>query len=977
MGVLLRFGSIFTVATKRLLAHWRLTLLTIIGLAVAIGVALSVPLYADAVYGRTLSRALLDQRKQEDQYPPFALLFRQLASGSRPTTWPAVQAVDGYLGRQAPGGQAGAQFNLPEKQRVRFLRSGQLSLFPAGTTAEHFTLRDRLGIMTIGAARRFEDYVTLTEGRFPAANTPPGQPIEVLVSADQATRLGFQIDETYLLTDPSNGAGGTPLLIPVRITGIWTPSDPADEYWFYKPWALTDTFMVPDEAYAEQLAPLMRDPVQVAVWYIVLDGGQVTASDAQELAQRIRGVAAEAAGLMPGLTLTVSPLDALARFERASALLTVQLLAFSVPILAMILAFVALVAGLTVGEQRNEIAVLRSRGATMVQVIGIAALEALLFDAIALALAWPLSEFFASVIGRTRSFLVFDASSNVHIHMTPSAFRIGLVMAGLAFVIQLIPTFSAARHTIITYKQERARELRAPLWQRLWLDVLLLILTAYGIYLLRRQGAIGGLPGASASQLPSSSTAVQPNDPFQNPLLFLVPALGVFALTLLVLRLLPLLMRAVVWLVMRTRSTGFLLAIRHLARAPGFYSAPLLLMVLTLSLSAFTASLATTLDRHLRDRSYYTAGADLDIDELGQHPMVEDATGSRSVPEEDSRHWLLPPVADHLRVPGVMAAARVGRYSATPILSGNRINGTFIGLDRTDFPAVAFWRRDFAGQRSGGQSLGALMNLLATDPAAVLAPRKYLREQGLKVGDTLRAQVSSFGDTVEMELHIAGEFDLFPSWFPESGPLFVGNLDYYFGQLGHAVPYRVWLRTGRARDYERIIRDLQTAGLYVVSWDAPQRRMADEQHRPERQGLFGVLSIGFVAAALLTVVGFLLYAFFSFRRRTIELGILRAIGLSVGQMSALLGWELVILIGAGLAVGTAIGAWISRLFIPYLQVGSGPDARVPPFLVEIAWPAVFRIYALFGLLLVIALVVLVALLLRMRIYQAIKLGETV
>jgi hypothetical protein len=43
----------------------------------------------------------------------------------------------------------------------------------------------------------------------------------------------------------------------------------------------------------------------------------------------------------------------------------------------------------------------------------------------------------------------------------------------------------------------------------------------------------------------------------------------------------------------------------------------------------------------------------------------------------------------------------------------------------------------------------------------------------------------------------------------------------------------------------------------------------------------------------------------------------------------------------------------------------------------IAWTAIFRIYALFGLLFVAALGVLVAMLLRVKIFQAAKLGETV
>jgi len=125
------------------------------------------------------------------------------------------------------------------------------------------------------------------------------------------------------------------------------------------------------------------------------------------------------------------------------------------------------------------------------------------------------------------------------------------------------------------------------------------------------------------------------------------------------------------------------------------------------------------------------------------------------------------------------------------------------------------------------------------------------------------------------------------------------------------------------------------------------------------------------------VLGFLLYAVFSFRRRFIELGTLRAIGLSIGQLSVFLICELAFLILLGLGAGSAIGALISDLFIPYFQIGSGPTANIPPFTVEIAWSAVTRLYALFAALFLAAFVILIALLLRMKVFQAIKLGETV
>ena len=101
MSVLFRTGAIFVVALKRLFAERRLALLTVAGLTVAVAITLSVPLYADAVYGRTLSGALLAKTPADEARPPFAFMFRHLASGTGPAKWDNIQAADSYLSRQA------------------------------------------------------------------------------------------------------------------------------------------------------------------------------------------------------------------------------------------------------------------------------------------------------------------------------------------------------------------------------------------------------------------------------------------------------------------------------------------------------------------------------------------------------------------------------------------------------------------------------------------------------------------------------------------------------------------------------------------------------------------------------------------------------------------------------------------------------------------------------------------------------------
>ena len=52
-------------------------------------------------------------------------------------------------------------------------------------------------------------------------------------------------------------------------------------------------------------------------------------------------------------------------------------------------------------------------------------------------------------------------------------------------------------------------------------------------------------------------------------------------------------------------------------------------------------------------------------------------------------------------------------------------------------------------------------------------------------------------------------------------------------------------------------------------------------------------------------------------------------------------------------------------------------ALVPPFVVEIAWEQLGTIYVIVGLMFVIAVVVLFILLLQMKIFEAVKMGEAV
>jgi putative ABC transport system permease protein len=962
MGALLRTWAIVIVAAKRLLAQRWLALATVAGLVAAVALVISIPLYADAVYYRILEQQLSSANSSDYvKRPPFVFMFRYIGAFHGAVDLEEISQVDAYL--SDPGAR---ELGLPNQRIVRYFKTDNLRLFPKETVA-YADVTDPLEWVNIGFISNIQDQISLLEGTFPAASTDSDSPVEVLFSERMADQLGLQTGEEYVVYQSKRTDDGrSTFQMPIRIAGIWRATDPSSDFWFYNETALVDLLIVPEETYTNRIAPTMVTETYLALWYMVMDGTNVTTSEVGPLLRRISQVEQRAATLLRNTQLSVSPVDGLRSYQRSAGLLTTLLYAFSIPILGLLIAFIGLVVGLAVSRQRNEVAVLRSRGASVGQILGISGLEALMLGLLSLLIAIPLSYLIAMAIGSTRSFLNFTGDVDLRLNFNETAFNAGLLAVGLTFLAQILPTFGASRFTIVTYKQEQARTLRPPWWQRMWFDVLLLIPAVYGLYLLRQQGSI-----AVGGQITSSSSI------FENPLLFLVPALGIFALALFTLRLLPGIMNALAWLSARTNSVGLLMASRYLARNRGLYTAPLLLLVLTLSLVAFTTSLAQTLDDHLRDRTYYQVGADARLIELGSAPPDASASpgaGSAAAgpAEQQQISWTFVPVSEHLRVPEIKAAARFATFDGSIQLQGNWSSIKFAGIDRLDFPNAAFWRRDFASA-----TLGSLMNSLALSYDAVLLPRSVMRQNAIAVGDTIQVQVARYGNRSQMSMKVVGDFEHFPTWYSEDGPLLVANLDYLFEQLGGEFPYDVLVKTVPDVDFDQLSQDLRQYDIQVVDWRSTQAAIEQAQQQPERQGLFGVLSVGFLAAAILTVLGFLLYTLFSFRRRFIELGTLRAIGLSTGQMTALLAWELAFLVLVGIGIGTLLGVWMSDLFIPYLQVGTRAVDLTPPFIVGIVWPAIFRIYILFGLLFVAALAVLVSLLMRMKIFQAIKLGETV
>ncbi|HET7091744.1 MAG TPA: FtsX-like permease family protein, partial [Anaerolineae bacterium] len=925
--------STLILAARRVWNHRLLMACLLAGLIAAVALLSSIPLYADAVHHRLMQGELTEEGTYR---PPFAFLWRYIGAWHGDIAWDAYAPIDEYLAQQAP-----AVVGLPLDIQVRHVRTTNLRLFPA-TETQTFAAREPLLWTSLGFVSGLADHVQLIEGEFPGDDAS-GADVEVLISQTLAEQVGLQVGERYVLFAQGRDAAQ----IPVRIAGVWRPLNAQDPFWFYQPSSFDEVLLTSEPAFTTGVLPKLEKPIDVAVWYQVFDGSRVRTPDVPRLLDGVKIVEARATALLNNTTLDASPVQALQTYSQAARLLTVVLTIFGMPVLMLVLYFIGQVAGMVVRRGQGEVALLRSRGATRAQVLFIHLLEFSLVGAIGLIVGLLLGAVLAQLMGQMRSFL--DSSPGTSAGEAPllivlswTALWYGLAGVGLAVLASLLPALAASRHTIITFKWEQARALRRPFWQRYFIDLLLSAVSLYGLFVLRGQQTIA-LVG-------------QGDDPFSNPLLVLVPALFCFSLALLFMRVFPALMSGLAWLADRLPGMVVLLTLRQVARSAGQYIGPLLLLIVTLSLATFTASMAATLDGHLHDQVYYQVGADMNLAELGQStespdrpalPGEQPVTLARA---EGEPRWLFLPVSEHLRVPGVKAAARAGDYQATSNIGGRQQSGRLLGVDWTDFTQVAFFRLDFAAN----DSLGGLMNQLALKRSHILVSRSFLARNNLSIGDPLRLTVNVEDVFEPVDFIVAAALDLFPTLYPQDGPFFVANLDYVHESLGETFPYDVWLSTDPSVRGEDIVAGVRDLGLAVVTVSDARATMTAEQMRPERQGPFGLLSVGFLAAAALTVLGFLVYAVVSFQRRFIELGMLRAVGLSVVQMAAFLAGEQITLVLVGVGIGTGLGVAASNVFIPFLQVGAGKTAQVPPFVVHIAWDKLWIIYAVFGAMFLVA-----------------------
>jgi hypothetical protein len=224
-------------------------------------------------------------------------------------------------------------------------------------------------------------------------------------------------------------------------------------------------------------------------------------------------------------------------------------------------------------------------------------------------------------------------------------------------------------------------------------------------------------------------------------------------------------------------------------------------------------------------------------------------------------------------------------------------------------------------------------------PAPIIASDAFLTATGSHVGDTMTLPIGG----LDRPVRISGSVHAFPTGDPTVPTAIIDlatlSLLRFEGDAAVQPPDEWWLSADAAA-VPAIVDSLTrppAGGTTVVSLAGRSRALSTD---PVALGAIGALGIGFVAAAIFAVIGFVVSAAVSARERVAEFALLRALGLSTGQLSVWLSLENAVLAAFSLISGTLLGLAIAWVVMPFITVTQGALTPYPPVEVAVPWSVI-------------------------------------
>ncbi|MBE6836966.1 MAG: FtsX-like permease family protein [Ruminococcus sp.] len=854
---------------------------------------------------------------------------------------------------------------------------------------------------SLGGMTGIEDHVKIVDGRMFKKGQRDDGVFEVIATEQTLKIMGVAVGNVYEVENIYGNLESAK----IEIVGMFEQKKDNDSYWaegiddVYTSMVFMDYDTFIEDAMKTRSFMISQMSERIIMNYPKMDMTKLSSINEKIKAQKDYYKA-------EGITFKLPAESILEDYEERSGQLKLILWLLQIPVMLMIVFYLFMVSQLNVEQEKNEIAVFKSRGASSLQIMGIYALESLVLG-VATAIIGPFVGLgLCQVLGASNGFLEFVNRTALPVRLTLSAFGYALVAVAVFFVTTMVPIVPATKVSIVAHKQSKAKKKKTPLWQKAFFDVILLAGSVAWLYYYNytQENLIkSGLSKATATI---------------NPMLFVASTAFILGAGLLVMRIYPLIVRIIYAIGKRFWSPAAYVSLNNIGRSStGREKFIMTFLILTVSLGIFFANTARALNSNAEDKVRYKAGADVVISEKWYSSAIDDAQasvgqsqGNTAEVEEGEEvdaselYYIEPAIERFEALTGVKKVTKVftrndaiirgdtiakdvkedkkdkeenKRPSSWEEDTENRTTNTIketkvMGVIPGEFSEIAWFRNDLLPTHINNYLIA-----LEKFPSGILLSSDF-EEYGVKLGDSIQIK---WGKNDYFEAKVVAFIDYWPSVNPyeknsdgEYQSFAVMNFDYM--RVNTAVePYDVWIDLKDGAKLEDFYKSIEKSDINGEKYIVASQNVVSEKNDPMLQGMNGALTLGFITIMIMCIIGFLIYWILSIQSRTLQFGILRAMGMTYREIIAMIIYEQILVSGVAIIVAILIGGIASDLFVPLFQTLYDAMERVPEFVVRPLRSDYLKIYTVVGLMLLGGFFVLYRIIKKIKISQALKLGE--
>lgn len=934
---------------KQKLLHKKWMVISLlIGNILLVAIASSNPMYQNAALQKTLF-SKINTYIQKENANPGVLEFESTMKGreGQETEYKNLQAMaEGAAERLDVEQTALVTLHETTKTRGNFVQSREQSSLSK-------TLR-------IASLSDLENHITMMSGEMYKDQVGADGMMEGIVSQRALSKLNLVVGDELELKKFLRSDKTYPK---VKIVGVYSNSEEEDTYWVNSPSDYYMEIFVAPSVFEETFMNLEKQEFDVTTdWFMIFDYNQLKASRVDELADETNNMIAETSGSYSANVLEPDYLAILDEYQTAAKKVTITLLILQFPVLALLLAFIFMISRQMLDLEQNEIALLKSRGSSKKQILLIYLLQSFILSVISAVVGLPLGYFLCKALGSTNGFLEFIQRKALHVSLSPAVFlyMLGAMAASIAFMV--LPVFKESDVSIVNVKHRNRK--KKNILQRVYLDVILLLVSLYGLYTFTQR----------EDTLMTQMLEGESLDPF----LFICSSLFIISASLVALRIQPLIIRIVYLIGKKRWKPAFFASFLQILRTKGKQSFMMVFLMLTVSLGIFNATVARTILSNSESNIRYENGADLVLQE-----RWEDNSAFVADNADIDLVYVEPDFSIYENMEGVDHATKVYREGniTTSFDRSEGENGVATSLMAIDTKNFGETVKSFNNALLPTH-LNNYLNSMATNPDAVLLSGNFHSKYSVQLGDEI---TYSNEDGNSLTGIVYGFVDYFPGYIQNTHELneedtlvttenflIISNLAAVQQSFG-VKPYQVWVKTDGSSQF--IYDYAEKNNVSYVSFDDVAAKLVDVKNDALFQGTNGILTMSFIVILILCCTGFLIYWILSIRQRELLFGVFRAMGMTKKEIIQMLVNEQIFSSGLSILIGTVLGILASNLFVPLVQIFYASTDQAVPLQVVYRAVDMIRLFSIIGIVIVICMVVLGKLISRINISQALKLGE--